>query len=994
MARSFSNNDALELTKRAFSLNRRIPEGQSIAHECLTQAPETVDALRASRANEILARIKVKPSESGKSYRVVSDSDPNGEPLSKVVNSQNKTIPVRDEDGRRHNLGVCLKRALECSHVQLESPACEYISSRLLVAALVRERALPLERRQRELAEYLQAEIPRLTSDIDCGTGTLSWLFAPRDSKERAEKSYAELKALLDSGAGREMEDGLKQCQALKRINAEDAWAWYAADKEYAEAAIEELSPGFLGPDEWTLDVDDARRAFEQIENVLKRFNAHKETPTGLYKKLGAAIRKHLAQKTLGQLKKIPVEELNRGKLGIRVKTLESGGCRTVADVYGAPERRLSFLNGITPSSARTIKEQANLIAKDISEETKLRLSVDDKSAGATKVVCVVYAVHRWEDLHKRWERLSGEVNRAPNAVIEDLAPATKRLVRLFASKETRDRAVEAYQHAPQFCDSKLAADVIDLMDRFDNLNNVKVDSHRAWNYFEANPVAVSNLIEQVCPDALGKADASSGLPEKLASEVQDQAFYPEGLKCTLRRYQEMGVKYILHQKRTLLGDEMGLGKTIQAIASMVSLKNAGESHFVVVCPASVLENWCREIVKHSSLHVVKIHGPESTKSFERWRLAGGVAVTTYETTRKLNLPGGFAFGLAVVDEAHYIKNPDAARTVNTLQLIAGARRVVLMTGTALENRAEEMLTLVGYLRPRVAKRASSLAYKASARRFRDELAPVYYRRKREDVLSELPELIESQEWCTLGPAEMEAYVWALKAGSPAARRMRARRVSWNVKDPKKNSSKARRLLELIADAQDDGRKVLVFTFFLDTAASVSDLLGKKCVGTITGSLSPKKRQELVEKFDAAPAGSVLVSQIQAGGTGMNIQSASVVVFCEPQYKPSIENQAVSRAYRMGQTRSVLAYRLLCERSVDERILEILQEKQSAFDAFADKSSAAAIAAEEAVEVGTKEIGKIIQEEIERIKTENPELVARVEREMAEQTKHGELEKA
>lgn len=157
----------------------------------------------------------------------------------------------------------------------------------------------------------------------------------------------------------------------------------------------------------------------------------------------------------------------------------------------------------------------------------------------------------------------------------------------------------------------------------------------------------------------------------------------------------------------------------------------------------------------------------------------------------------------------------------------------------------------------------------------------------------------------------------------------------------------------------------------------------------INGSVPPARRQEIVEEFDAAEPGSVLVAQIQSGGTSMNIQCASVVVFCEPQYKPSIENQAVSRAYRMGQTRSVLAFRLLCENTVDEHILQIIRSKQQIFDAFADKSSAAAAAAEQDIAVDDKGMGKIIEEEIERIKAENPGLAAQVEREMEEARESG-----
>ena len=126
--------------------------------------------------------------------------------------------------------------------------------------------------------------------------------------------------------------------------------------------------------------------------------------------------------------------------------------------------------------------------------------------------------------------------------------------------------------------------------------------------------------------------------------------------------------------------------------------------------------------------------------------------------------------------------------------------------------------------------------------------------------------------------------------------------------------------------------------------------------------MTPNRRQEIIDDFDNAPAGKVLISQIIAGGTGLNIQSASVVIFCEPQLKPSIENQAIVRAYRMGQARNVLVYRLLCENTIDERITEMLAEKQAIFNVFADKSVAA-----DNVEVDVKSLGNIIKEEIDRI---------------------------
>jgi len=311
-----------------------------------------------------------------------------------------------------------------------------------------------------------------------------------------------------------------------------------------------------------------------------------------------------------------------------------------------------------------------------------------------------------------------------------------------------------------------------------------------------------------------------------------------------------------------------------------------------------------------------------------------------------------------IVDEAHYIKNPEARRTVNVKTICKKAPRLLFMTGTALENNVEEMVALIDILQPAIAARVRDKTFMSAAPQFREQIAPVYYRRRREDVLTELPEKIETREWCTLSPAEEARYEETLHSNNFAA----VRRVSWNVDDPA-DSSKAQRLLSLIEEAASEQRKVLVFSFFLDTIRRIGELLGPRCYGPINGSVAVARRQEIIDAFDKAPPGSVLLAQIQSGGTGLNIQSASVVVICEPQLKPSIENQAISRAYRMGQARNVLVYRLLCDDTVDERITEILETKQAIFDAFADKS----VAAEQSVELDNASQKQIIQEEIDRI---------------------------
>lgn len=359
-----------------------------------------------------------------------------------------------------------------------------------------------------------------------------------------------------------------------------------------------------------------------------------------------------------------------------------------------------------------------------------------------------------------------------------------------------------------------------------------------------------------------------------------------------------------------------------------------------------------------SDLSVVKIHGSGRAAALQAWIDTGGVAVTTYETTAFCTFPEQFQLSMLVADEAHYIKNPGAKRTKNVKKISRYAERLLFMTGTALENRAEEMVSLISMLRPEIAEQLRGMTFMSSAPLFRKTVAPVYYRRKREDVLTELPELIESREWCTMSPAEEVFYEQAVLSGNFAE----SRRVSWNVPELS-DSGKAWRLLELVNEAEEDGRKVIVFSYFLDTLRKAAQLLGKRCLNPISGAVAPQERQEIIDAFDQSPPGTVLAAQIQSGGTGLNIQSASVVVLCEPQLKPSVENQAISRAYRMGQTRNVLVYRLLCENSVDEKIMSLLEEKQAIFDAFADQSEAA----NGGQDIDDKTFGNIIREEIDRI---------------------------
>ena len=701
----------------------------------------------------------------------------------------------------------------------------------------------------------------------------------------------------------------------------------------------------------------EAKRLIEKHNERLQKLRQAASKGQLYRKRILEAADRLVDREVLSVLREIPVEELNREGNGFRTKTLREYNFCTVADLYSASVRELAAIKGISDEGGAAIKTLVNNYAAKTRETVKIRLNADHKTEEASALVTAVSVYKNSAAPIKACRLLCSRNQNGIAEAADALLPAAGGLKWLFSSQRTKNKAAEAYEQLESLLQGEYGTESSRQLQKLEEIQ--ETETAEAWADFVRNSATFYALLEDICPGRLGNDDGVYGLPEELAEAVQEEAFQTEGLRCTLRRYQEWGVKYILHQEKVLLGDEMGLGKTVQAIAAMVSLKNIGDTHFVVVCPASVLTNWCREIQKHSTLSVTKVHGGDRDSALASWIKNGGVAVTTYETTGCFLLEDGFCFSMLVVDEAHYIKNPEARRTANTVALCGHAQRLLFMTGTALENKVEEMLSLIRILQPEVAQKVRAIAFMASAPQFREKIASVYYRRKREDVLTELPEKVESKEWCDLLPEEEKLYEEAVLNQKYTD----SRRVSWNV-DNLENSSKARRLREIVEEAAAEDRKILVFSFFLDTIRKISDFLGERCVGPITGSIPPARRQEIIDAFEQAPAGAVLTAQIQSGGTGLNIQAASVVIICEPQFKPSVENQAVSRAYRMGQARSVLVYRLLCDDTVDEKISQLLEEKQKIFDAFADTS----VAAQESMELDESTFGNILEEEAARIK--------------------------
>ena len=674
--------------------------------------------------------------------------------------------------------------------------------------------------------------------------------------------------------------------------------------------------------------VTDTLRALTKADTQLQRI----VTETDAAKAAILQAYDNLRRKGVGKvLEGIGIEELNRDKLGIRVSVLKGAGYANIGQLHGVSPYRLVSINGIGEETAGKIARKVQELALHAQSLVKVRLDAKDKNSDANEIVTRLAALLQTRQITER----AGTLHANHAALAANLAEAKKLRSGLrwaFTSQKKKGARVDMLAQLEHLVDTGFADEAQALNEAFTK-TKIKPGSREAWAQFEANNAPFYALLEQVSGSTASQK-TFVGLPAELVQAVEAFPLDMSLMKATLRSYQVFGTKYLLHQNRTLLGDEMGLGKTMQAIAAMAHLAAQGKRHFVVVAPVSVMINWMREIAQHSALEPVKLYGDYRQQIFDDWLNTGGVAVTTYETISRLQLPENFQIDMLTVDEAHYVKNPEAIRTKALMKFTAHSDGVVFMTGTPLENKVDEMVFLLGMLNREVSQQIAGMLSLASAPEFRQTVAPVYLRRVREDVLTELPDKTEKEDWCIMTPAEEATYKRTLRSGNA----MLVRQVSWNTPNLA-DSSKAARLQEICTEAEEDGRKIIVFSFFLDTIRKIQGMFGEKCYGPINGSVPANRRQEIVDEFTAAPPGSVLVCQIIAGGVGLNIQSASVVVLCEPQWKPSTENQAISRVYRMGQSKNVMVHRLLADETVDERILEILRDKSATFDAFADESA-------------------------------------------------------
>lgn len=683
-------------------------------------------------------------------------------------------------------------------------------------------------------------------------------------------------------------------------------------------------------------------------------------------------IRDELAERELRAIPVARLKDVTEGRL--RLGAVEAAGYRTVDQVLKAGHYQLRHIPGVGPQTANQTVAAAGQIARAVEEAVTVRFDVGRREPRTT---ALLVALHRLVEAGSESRRAVGvaeALGRELGPLLERAGPAAGRLRLWLVGRAAREQALSAVAQLRALYERAERDGVPALLGQASvDLLRGPANEVEAWLDFEVRSAEYYGLLAEISGSGPDPAAAEGFLPSDVAERVRAQPLDDTHRRVSLRGYQSFGARFALAQRRVILGDEMGLGKTIQAIAALAHLAARGQTHFLVVCPAGVLVNWTREIRTRSALRAVPLHGADRHDAFAEWRVRGGVGVTTYDALRGFSTPapalegtlpkagGDGAVGMLVVDEAHYVKNPETRRSQAVAEWATHCERVLFLTGTPMENRVSEFRNLVRYLQPELVPGVGAADGAAGSQAFRAAVAPAYLRRNQQDVLTELPSLVMTDEWQELSAADQDAYRDAVLGGNFMAMRRAA------FAHPEK-SAKLQRLRELVAEAAGSGLKVVVFSYFRDVLATVRRALGPTAVhGPLSGSVSPVQRQAVVDEFGTVPGHAVLLAQIEAGGVGLNLQAASVVIICEPQVKPTIEHQAVARAHRMGQVRPVQVHRLLATTGVDQRLLEILESKSRLFDAYARRSDVAD-ATPDAVDISDGSLARrIVEEEQQRL---------------------------
>lgn len=454
---------------------------------------------------------------------------------------------------------------------------------------------------------------------------------------------------------------------------------------------------------------------------------------------------------------------------------------------------------------------------------------------------------------------------------------------------------------------------------------------------------------------------------EKLLDEPGPNGHLPD----FLRPYQKRGVLWLSHLSKHdchgLLADEMGLGKTVQILALLDDFrrKHASENPkpCLIVCPASVVPVWegeLRRFFPHLRAEVLKGASYETTTGdTDLW-------IASYTQLRRhKDWLAKAQFFFAVLDEAQFIKNPDAKITQACMAIRATHR--LALTGTPLENRHLDLWTIFRFLMPGLLggrKSVVELAAKDTltlSHRIRQQIAPFVLRRTKKEVITELPPKIESTLICPLTPLQQREYArLALQGveqlGDNLSQAVKERAISlftlltrlrqvccdpsllpWQKTAPN-SSGKINTLVERLREILDSGHKVVIFSQFVSLLQNVKQALATEFPATPLYELTGKtlNRSEPVRLFQETPGAGVILVSLKAGGTGITLHAADYVFLLDPWWNPAVEAQAIDRVHRIGQEKTVFVYRMITHGTIEERIEALKQSKRDLFDGVMD----------------------------------------------------------
>lgn len=447
------------------------------------------------------------------------------------------------------------------------------------------------------------------------------------------------------------------------------------------------------------------------------------------------------------------------------------------------------------------------------------------------------------------------------------------------------------------------------------------------------------------------------------------EAREPEGFKGELRSYQRAGLGWLKFLQEFNFGgclaDDMGLGKTVQMLALLQERKQTVKQHrpSIIVVPKSLIFNWVHELTRFTpELSHVEYTGPD--RALLRDQLpTTDVIFTTYGTMRRdINEIKDIEFDYAVLDEAQTIKNA-ASQAAKSSRLLKARHRLAL-SGTPIENHLGDLWSIFEFINPGMLGRSS--IFKMHASDGRDEesrrvishgVRPFVLRRTKGQVAQDLPDRVEETIYCEMGRRQRELYLelrdyyrqsllGMVKEQGMGKSKMHVLEALLRLRQAachpalldrgsdEEEFAKLEVLCPQLEELIEEGHKSLVFSQFTSMLSIVKKHLDARGIRYAYLDGQTRRRKEVVEEFQTDPDVKVFLISLKAGGLGLNLTAAEYVFLLDPWWNPAVEAQAIDRAHRVGQTRSVFAYRLICRDSVEEKILDLQKQKRELADAI------------------------------------------------------------